>query len=74
MWRCGHLSPSMTCAEFVDGSLAVALADTAINPLQRELHQAQVVLQHVQHDLELAEDQHLRSAALLLVMLHLALA
>ena len=52
-----------TCAVAVDGGLAVALGDAAVDALQGEAAQAQVVLQHVQHDLELAEDQHLHGVA-----------
>ena len=52
-----------TCAVAVDGGLAVALGHAAVDALQGEPDQAQVVLQHIQHDLELAEDQHLHGVA-----------
>lgn len=43
----------------VDGVLAVALRHAAVDALKGEAAQAQEVLQHVQHYLELAEYQHL---------------
>lgn len=53
------LAGKCTFAVAIDGGLAVALADAAIDALKGESGQAQIVLQHVQHDLELAEYQHL---------------
>ena len=49
----------------VDGVFAIALGDAAVDAFEWEAAQAQEVLQHVQHYLELAEYQHLtRSTAL----------
>jgi hypothetical protein len=53
-----------TLAVAVDGGVTVALPDAAIDALKGEAGQAQEVFQHVQHDFELAEYEHLTAAML----------
>ena len=53
----------LTFAVAVNGGLAVPAADAAINAFHRVLAQLEAVLQHIHHDLELAEDQHLHSSS-----------
>lgn len=50
-----------TFAVAVNGGLPVSPADTTINAFHWILAQAQAVLQHIHHDLELTEDQHLET-------------
>lgn len=57
------LAVRLACAEAVYGGLPVTRGRGAVDALMRPALPVQVVLQNVQHDLELGEDEHLAALA-----------